>query len=82
MHNYGVPRELAAVAADPFPLEQMEDFEIISTCVISDVEKFRLMKMEAHWTDKVLPDWKNFADAKRTKYVMTTLNPVTLGYLC
>ena len=46
------------------------DYDVVVTTVISDVEKFKRMKDEAYWKDKVIPDWKNFADTARTKYVL------------
>jgi len=68
-HNHAVPTETAAILADPFPVEQFVDYDTIVITVISDVEKFKRMKEEPYWKDKVIPDWKMFADTSRTKYI-------------
>lgn len=62
-----MPRETAAKLADPFPVENFVDYDTVITTVVSDVEKFRLMREEPYWKDTVIPDWKNFADTSRTK---------------
>ncbi|KAL8748185.1 MAG: hypothetical protein Q9190_000004 [Brigantiaea leucoxantha] len=72
-HNHAVPRELAATIADPYPVEDFLDYDAVITTVVSDAEKFKRMKQEPYWKEKIIPDWKNFTDTSR--------NRVTVGWL-
>ena len=58
---------MATVVADPYKVDEMWDFDAVITTVVSDVEKFARMKKEAYWKEKVITDWPNFTDTKRTR---------------
>ena len=66
-HNHAVPRELAATIADPYPVEDFLDYDAVITTVVSDAEKFKRMKQEPYWKEKIIPDWKNFTDTSRNR---------------
>lgn len=46
------------------------DYDCIVQCVLKNVEDFKRMKADPRFLEKVAPGVGNFADTRRTTYVM------------
>ena len=59
---------MAEIAGPQF--NNFADYDCIITAVFPDVQCFVRMKADPYFKEKVMPDHENFADTKRSRYVL------------